>query len=391
MSAAPALATPAPVRVYTTDEIKTFLEVPFRSADLAWRVLSKNTESREARVIPYVRRPAYMKRLDTLFGSDGWSQTFSVSTVSNIQREKYVNGKSILITTGKVLVTSTIALKGFGAKSSTGEGWADDENGSTRAEAQAFRRACAEFGLGRYLRDLDTWICKVPLNKRGFPEFPHFSVLPDFAIHPVELEAAQQYRAKVAGRSNNSRQQQSAPAAQTTRTQSQPTQNAQSTMRAAAPGQQPAAASSKAATITGRAPQPQGNHPKADPAALEAKLGILRTPEIKKRLSGYLEQLSQPLILSVVNGVSELHALGRMTGNLVNDVFCNLDKALDIVNRIEEMEPMLPNENSLPGILHRYSARTLSELQNFRDLKDVSERVNTIFLAEQERQYGKAA
>ena len=202
MSAAPALATPAPVRVYTTDEIKTFLEVPFRSADLAWRVLSKNTESREARVIPFVRRPAYMKRLDTLFGSDGWSQTFSVSTVSNIQREKYVNGKSILITTGKVLVTSTIALKGFGAKSSTGEGWADDENGSTRAEARHSPGMCRvrTWPIPARSRYLDL---QGSAQQEGIPEFPQFSVLPDFAIHPVELEAAQQYRPKVAGRSNN--------------------------------------------------------------------------------------------------------------------------------------------------------------------------------------------
>jgi hypothetical protein len=36
-----------------------------------------------------------------------------------------------------------------------GEEWADDENSATRAEAQAFKRACACFGLGRYLYDLD--------------------------------------------------------------------------------------------------------------------------------------------------------------------------------------------------------------------------------------------
>jgi hypothetical protein len=33
----------------------------------------------------------------------------------------------------------------------TGEEWADDENAGTSAEAQAFKRACSCFGLGRYL------------------------------------------------------------------------------------------------------------------------------------------------------------------------------------------------------------------------------------------------
>jgi hypothetical protein len=389
MSAAPALAQPAPVRVYTPDEIKLYMEVPFRSADLAWRVLNKN--GGEARVCPYARRPAYMKRLDTLFGSGGWGQTFSVTTVSNIQREKYVNGKSVLITTGKVLVTSTISIKGLGTKSSTGEGWADDENGSTRAEAQAFRRACAEFGLGRYLRDLDNWVCKVPLNKKGFPEYPHFSVLPDFAIHPSELEAAQQFRSKSSNHYPQQHQR-SAPATQSTRTQQQPIRNSNSTSRPAAATRQPAAATAaKPTPISGRAPQTQGNHPKPDAALLEAKLAILRTPEVKSRLSSYLEQLSQSLILSVVNGVSELHALGQMKGNLVNDVFCNLDRAVSLVNQIEDREPVLPNNNTLPSILQKYSAKSLSELQSLGDLKAVFGQVETLYRAERERQYGRAA
>ena len=40
---------------------------------------------------------------------------------------------------------------GFGLHSATGEEWADDQNACTRAEAQAFKRACTCFGLGRYL------------------------------------------------------------------------------------------------------------------------------------------------------------------------------------------------------------------------------------------------
>jgi len=39
----------------------------------------------------------------------------------------------------------------LGTHSGTGEAWADDENAMTAAEAQAFKRACSCFGLGRYL------------------------------------------------------------------------------------------------------------------------------------------------------------------------------------------------------------------------------------------------
>src|SRR5208282_3330267 len=122
MAAAPAIAQPTPGCAYKPEEINAYMELPFRSVDLSWRVLSKNTTSRQARVIPYARRQAYMKRLDFLFGPSGWSQTFGVSTVSNIQREKYIGNKCTLITTGKVLVTSTISINSMGTKSSTGEG-----------------------------------------------------------------------------------------------------------------------------------------------------------------------------------------------------------------------------------------------------------------------------
>src|SRR6266542_657632 len=167
------------------------------TAEITWRVLGdgERTEG-EARIIPYAYRAAYMKRLDSLFGPGGWTQSFSMTTVSNIQRQKKVNKSYMMITTGKIVVTSTIAIEGFGTRSSTGEGWADDENGTTRAQAQAFRRACAELGLGRYLRELEGWNCKVPVNAKGYFKRPHFSVLPDFAIHPSELAEAREVRSR---------------------------------------------------------------------------------------------------------------------------------------------------------------------------------------------------
>jgi hypothetical protein len=131
--------------------------------------------------------------------------------------------------------------------------------------------------------------------------------------------------------------------------------------------------------------------PVAQADAIEAKLAVLRTPEVKQRLAGYLDQLSKSLITSVVTGLSELHANGRMAGNLVNDVFFNLDRAVDLIDGINNMEPMLPNDNTLPSILHSHSARSLSDLQTIGDLKAVSRTVTTIYQAEQERQHGTAA
>jgi hypothetical protein len=342
-----------PNQKHTTEEIKNLLELPFRAAEITWRVLGDGERAEgEARIIPYAYRAAYMRRLDILFGPGGWTQSFSMTTVSNIQRSKKVNKAYAMITTGKILVTSTITIEGFGTRSSTGEGWADDENGTTRAQAQAFRRACAEFGLGRYLRELEGWSCKVPVNGRGYFKRPHFSVLPDCAIHPAELAEAREARARTA----------------------------KSSRKTADPA--PAATSGNGAPANTGTTQSE---------AIEAKLAMLRTQEVKQRLAGYLDQLSKPLITSVVTGLSELYASGRMEGNLVNDVFFNLDRAVDLIDQINTMEPMLPSDNTLPSILHSHSAKSLSDLQTFGDLKAVSRKVTTIYQAEQERQHGTTA
>ena len=371
-----------PHHKHTTDEIKTLLELPFRAAEITWRVLGdgERTEG-ETRIIPYAYRAAYMRRLDILFGPGGWTQSFSMTTVSNIQRSKKVNKAYAMITTGKIIVTSTITIEGFGTRSSTGEGWADDENGTTRAQAQAFRRACAEFGLGRYLRELEGWNCKVPVNAKGYFKRPHFSVLPDSAIHPSELAEAQEVRSRTAKSSRKP----AAPAPVCFETRGRQSTNSRRGIIAA-----DGASGCDRYSCFWLCPR-HGRQQTAGADAIETQLAVLRTPEVKQRLAGYLDQLSKPLITSVVTGVSELHANGRMKGSLVKDVFFNLDRAVDLMDEINNMEPMLPNDNTLPSILHSHSARTLSDLQTFGDLKAVSRTVTTIYQAEQERQHGTMA
>ena len=75
--------------------------------------------------------------------------------MTNITRVK--KGESIV--SGKVLVTCTVTILGIGSHSGTGEEWADDDNGMTSADAQAFKRACSCFGLGRYFYDFNAiWV-----------------------------------------------------------------------------------------------------------------------------------------------------------------------------------------------------------------------------------------
>jgi hypothetical protein len=85
-----------------------------------------------------------------------------------------------VIVTSKVLVATAVTITRLGSHTGTGEEWADKENAVTAADAQAFKRACSCFGLGRYLyRFEETW---VHLDRRGEPVA--LPVLPTWALPP---------------------------------------------------------------------------------------------------------------------------------------------------------------------------------------------------------------
>jgi len=126
------------------------LEVPFPPDQVRWRVMNTSNDKKRGQIVPYADPRAYTDRLNALFSPQGWTRTYRVETMNNITRLN--KGEAII--TGKVLVTCTVMIAGVGSHSGTGEEWADDPNGMTAADAQAFKRACAVFGLGRYFYDV---------------------------------------------------------------------------------------------------------------------------------------------------------------------------------------------------------------------------------------------
>jgi len=127
-------------------ELTAALEVPLDPRVIEWRV-ANTTKSGKPRgqVIPYADQRAYTDRLNSLFSPAGWTRKYVVHTSTNFERSKDQK------TVAKVFVTCELMIFGVGLHSATGEEWADDENAVTSAEAQAFKRACSCFGLGRYL------------------------------------------------------------------------------------------------------------------------------------------------------------------------------------------------------------------------------------------------
>jgi hypothetical protein len=151
---APSTSSIAPLvgtaRQFTAEQIRQLvaaLEVPFDPSQIDWRITNtnKNSGHRRGQVVPYADQRAYTDRLNLLVTPAGWTRKYAIHTSANFQRDKDQR------VVAKVLVACELTSFGLGSHSATGEEWADDDNAVTSAEAQAFKRACTCFGLGRYL------------------------------------------------------------------------------------------------------------------------------------------------------------------------------------------------------------------------------------------------
>lgn len=152
------------------------LEIPFHPSVIEWRVVRRSYDSQRGAVLPFANPRAYSDRLNELFTPAGWEREYSITHVSSLVRED----RGTPTVTSKVLVACTVTIHRLGSQCGTGEEWADREHGVTAADAQAFKRACSAFGLGRYLYDFrEVW---VPLDSRGQPTVK--PLLPAWALPP---------------------------------------------------------------------------------------------------------------------------------------------------------------------------------------------------------------
>lgn len=153
------------------------LEVPFDPTLIKWRVMRTFDYGRSGFILPFADPRAYTDRLNELFTPSGWTREYTISTVPSLCRME--RGKAIV--TSKVLVATVVTITRLGSHTGTGEEWADRENAVTAADAQAFKRACSCFGLGRYLYRFGE--TRVRLNFRGepvaIPILPQWALLPD--------------------------------------------------------------------------------------------------------------------------------------------------------------------------------------------------------------------
>lgn len=122
-----------------TDWNKTLAELaqPFPQSAIKWRVGATTKDKTKAQALPYVDPRDYERRLDDVCPG-AWQVSF--------------------IPWGDNKVICNLTIHNV-TRASTGESSGDDFAPGTSAEAQAFKRACSKFGLGRYLYDLPApWV-----------------------------------------------------------------------------------------------------------------------------------------------------------------------------------------------------------------------------------------
>ena len=169
------------------EKIFSQLETPFDPAQIKWRVMHTTDDRRSGAILPFADPRAYTDRLNQLFTPAGWTREYTISTVPSLTRVD----KGKVVVTSKVLVATAVRINRLGSHTGTGEEWADKENAVTAADAQAFKRACSCFGLGRYLyRFEETW---VHLDRRGepvaIPVLPAWALPPGVTVQPTNGQA----------------------------------------------------------------------------------------------------------------------------------------------------------------------------------------------------------
>jgi hypothetical protein len=177
-------------------EIHRQLAEPFDPGEIKWRVTATSTQQtkhglqKRGQVVAYADQRAYSDRLNEVFGEWGWTRNYDVQVAQNFER-RAPGDKTQKAASAKVVVVAKVTVHGLGSHTGVGEEWADNDNAATAAEAQAFKRACSVFGLGRYLYDVPAvW---VDLDQYNRPV--QTPTLPDWAM-PAYAQRQQQEEQK---------------------------------------------------------------------------------------------------------------------------------------------------------------------------------------------------
>lgn len=160
-------------------ELLAKLAEPFPPSVIQWRAGSTNRDKSKAQALPYAEPRVYEDRLNEVCPGH-WEVTFQPWGESRIICHLSIHGVT---------------------RSSTGEeGSSPADIAGTAAEAQAFKRACSKFKLGKYLYDLPVVWVPYDGQSKKLLQVPKLPVPPNPAVtlpSPAQQERLSKERASV--------------------------------------------------------------------------------------------------------------------------------------------------------------------------------------------------
>lgn len=136
-------------------DLSARLADPFAPSAVSWRAGSVSRDKQRAQALAYAEPRVYEDRLNDVLGPD-WSVRFTSWGEQRLICELTVRYHD---TDGEVREITRTSTGEFDSGDRVAQG--------TAAEAQAFKRACSKFGLGRYLYDLPmTWVAYDESSRR---------------------------------------------------------------------------------------------------------------------------------------------------------------------------------------------------------------------------------
>jgi hypothetical protein len=144
----------------TLREAASALASPFPMDHIEVRAGATTKDKAKALALPYADLRVYQERLDAVVGIENWSVEYRPTSNGLICR---------------------LTILGV-SKEDIGEASGDGDNPATEALAQAFKRACTAFGLGRFLYNLPSVWAEYDEGKRNFKD-------PERAIYDIYKRA----------------------------------------------------------------------------------------------------------------------------------------------------------------------------------------------------------
>jgi hypothetical protein len=126
------------------------LREPFHPDQLEFKVEVKSKDGQKGQASTYVDPRRYQERLDDAFGPENWDVEYR-PLGANVSGSVTEDGEK-RSASGAVIARLTIRYNGQTVvREEVGEFGGEGKSQYPTATAQAFKRACAAFGLGRYL------------------------------------------------------------------------------------------------------------------------------------------------------------------------------------------------------------------------------------------------